>query len=112
MKKFLILWLALLGLAGCVKQKVIRVQVYTISTCGACQACVSDLEKLAAKYDSVYLTFYDLDETKNSRRYLRLKKKYHLKNILPAVEIANKYVFTGYDQKTKKKMQKQFNQLL
>lgn len=112
MRKTLILLLTLLVLTGCVKQKVIRVQVYTISTCGACLTCVSDLETFAAKYDSIYLTLYDLDETKNSQRYLRLKKKYHLKNVLPAVRIADQYVFTGYDQKTKKKMQKQLKALV
>lgn len=112
MKKIAILLLALIVLSGCVKPKVIRVRVYTISTCGACIACVSDLEKEAAKYDSLYLTIYDLDETKNSQRYLHLKKKNHLKNVMPAIEIADKYIFTGYDQKTKKKVQKQLDALV
>lgn len=105
MKKIIVLLMSVILTTGCTRQKIVRADVYTLSTCGACQACVNDLEKMASTYDQVYLTIYDLDESMNLKKYQRLNKTYHLKNVLPAVKIGDMF-FCGYDAKTKKKIHK------
>lgn len=104
MKKLVLFISLLVMLAGCSEKRVIRVNVYTINTCGACVSCVNDLSDYAKKHEQVFLTVYNLDEAKALKKYQVLKKKYHLSNRTPVVDIDGTHVLSGYDQKTKKKI--------
>lgn len=105
MRKLLLVLVLLLS--GCSKKTALHVDVYSLSTCGACNALQSELERYEKSHPELYLTYYDLDESDALKKYQKIVKTYKItKNKTPVIVVQDYFIKVGYQSGEQKSLEK------
>lgn len=105
MKKLFVV--LMLILSGCVKQKVTHIDVYYLTTCGACHALKSELTRYQKKHSALYVNYYDLDDETSLKRYTKLMTQLNIsENKTPLIVAKGSFVKVGYRAQDRQVLEK------
>ena len=112
MKKLFVV--LMLILSGCAKQKVTHIDVYYLTTCGACHALKSELTRYQKKhsalyvnYSALYVNYYDLDDETSLKRYTKLMTQLNIsENKTPLIVAKGSFVKIGYRAQDRQVLEK------
>ena len=105
MKKLFVV--LMLILSGCAKQKVTHIDVYYLTTCGACHALKSELTRYQKKHSVLYVNYYDLDDETSLKRYTKLMKQLNVnENKTPLIVAKGSFVKIGYRAQDRQVLEK------